>query len=182
MNIALQKPTPQEQSLQTRRKTSQTMRATKQKQKISARRTAAEETVAAVPMAAPAQEERESGTDSQAIPAAITASSSNEEVVEFSFTAGGAVDRLLHKPTPQEQSRQTLISTAGKMRENARNQRIHNKRSGPMGTFSRDAAAEPVAAPVAAAQDSDSVTVEEQPGLEDLLFEAWKHTDDYRDL
>ena len=133
VNRILQKPTLQEQGLRNRRKTSQNMRANKHKEKISARRSgpmgtfsrdAAEETpVAAAPTAVP-----------------------------FSFTGGG-VNRLLQKPTLPEQSLQARRETAEMKRANKHKEKISARRSGPMGTFSRDAAEEtPVAAaPVAAA-------------------------------
>lgn len=118
------------------------------------------------------------------------------------------MNRALQRPTQLERGRQTLINTAGTMRENARNQRISTHRNGPMGTFSRDTAEETVpavalaAAPTAGAvpegtglsslqraaaaapagsADTEQVAFGEQP-TGDLHADAWNSTDEYRDL
>ena len=112
--------------------------------------------------------------------------SSNSMVMATSF--GGGVSRLLQRPTQEERGRQTLADNAERLRENARNQRISTVRNGPMGTFSRDTAEEmavpfaAAASAAAASTDTEQVAFGEQPGSGDLHSDAWKSTDEYRDL
>jgi len=154
VNRVLQKATLQQRSLQGRREASKQQRAKKFQQKISDRRSrpigSFSGAGAAPPIVAPtATPPIVAPTAAASVPATSAPIVPTVALPTFSFT-GGCVNRALQKATLQQRSLQGRREASEKKRAKRFQQKISDRRSRPIGSFS-GATAPSIVAPTAAA-------------------------------